>query len=182
MKKTKKQTNPTIETIRKLTRMGIENQFAHTGNMPKVLTCFTGNQTLHVIPHLPDDEAKDKFAEYVRLLCTAEAVDAMVFVSEVWVGKDLSVRPSEQPDRQEAVVASIEMRGHPTEFWFYPINRNPGEKPKLGEPQVFPETAPVGRFTRLLPPEPPTEGQRIIAAYLLELQGYNFQRKHATWN
>jgi len=176
------QTNPTIETIRKLTRMGIENQFAHTGNMPKVLTLFTGNQMFHVIPRLPDDDAKDKFAECVRLLCTAEAVDALVFVCEVWVGKDLTFRPSEQPDRQEAVVASIEMRGHPAEFWFYPIIRNPGEKPKLGEPQVFPEPTPAGRFACLLPPEPPTEGQRIIAACLLELQGYTLQKEPVTWN
>jgi len=182
MKNKKTLTKLTIEKIRKVTQMGIENQFAHTGKMATVLTCFTDSQALNVLPRLTDNEAKDKFAELVTLLCTAESAKAIAFIAESWLCKDLTARPSEHPDRREVVILSIEMRGHPSEIWTYPIIRNGTEKPKLGKPTVVPSADLSGRFTNLLPANPPTEGERIIASHILERQGYKSVNDPVRWN
>ena len=182
MKNKKTLTKLTIEKIRKVTQMGIENQFAHTGKMATVLTCFTDSEAVNVMPRLTDNAAKDKFADLVTLLCTAEGSSAIAFIAESWLCKDTSARPSEHPDRQEVVMLSIEMRGQPSEIWTYPIIRNGTEKPKLGKPTVIQSAGLAGRFTHLLPANPPTEGERIIASHILERQGYKTVNDTVRWN
>jgi hypothetical protein len=182
MKNSKIRTKLTLENIRKTTQMGLKNQFDHTGKMPTALICFSDSQTVNVLPCLTDDEAKDKFAELVTLLCTAVAAKAIAFVAESWTCKDFQARPSEHPDRQEVVMLSIEMRGHPAEVWMYPIIRSGTEKPKLGQPTFISSAESGGRFTHLLPANPPTDGERIIASHVLERRGYKTENDRARWN
>ena len=163
----------TLESIRAYVRIKLDETFGQDGRLPATFICFGREKLTTVIaPLLPDPAAKDKFVEDFRLLCTAEDAVAAVSMFEIWMsppdGQDL--RPSEHPARREFVIVSLELPGNRGEVSLYPIVRDGAAKPRLGEPQIFPEQN-QGRLSQFLPAKPPTEGERIIAAAGLQRNG-----------
>lgn len=60
-----------------------------------------------IVP-LPDDDAKDELAGFIKNMIVKGAVNNFCFVSEAWMSgnKNLS-RPSEDPERKEIIVATF---------------------------------------------------------------------------
>jgi len=173
MKKINIEKHLTVESIRAYLRIKLDGTFGQDGRLPATFICFGREKLTSVIaPLLSDDATKDKFVEDFRLLCTAEDALAAVSLMEVWMSPPDAqhLRPSEHPDRREFVIVSLELPGNRGEVSLYPIIREGGAKPRLGQPQIFPEQS-QGRLSQFLPAKPPTEGERIIAAAGLQRNG-----------
>ena len=184
MKKINIEKHLTIESIRAYLRIKLDGTFGENGRLPATFICFGREKLTTVIaPHLPDPTTKDKFVEDFRLLCTAEDALAAVSMMEIWMcpPDTQGLRPSEHPDRREFVIVSLELPGNRGEVSLYPIIRDGAAKPRLGEPQIFPEQN-QGRLSQFLPAKPPTEGERIIAAAGLKRNGRMFYPNTAQWN
>jgi hypothetical protein len=125
-------------------------------------------------PKMSSEQAKDNFATMAKLVCIAHGANATVFVSEAWMLKpkegqkvDLSVRPSQSPDRQEAVIIMGESREGCYQK-FLPILRHGNGKFKgLGQASVE-ENQTEGRFAQFVPRVPPNEEDRERAKRVLE--------------
>jgi hypothetical protein len=123
--------------------------------------------------------AKNEFAAVVRLFCTAHGATLAVLVTESWVvaakeGQplDLSVPPSQSPDRQECVVACGEARDGNAKQIILPIRREEtGKFSGFGDALPLPPDPPQGRFARLLPLRAPRKGERQLARSLLKSMG-----------
>ena len=174
----------TIENIRVFVLIKLDETFGKDGRLPATFICCGRKKPTTVIAsHLPDAAAKDKFVEDFRLLCPAEDTLAAVCMMEIWACPPdaQGLRPSEHPDRREFVMVSIELPGNRGEVSLYPIIREGDAKPRLGEPQTFPEQN-QGQLSQFLPAKPPTEGERIIAAASLKRNGRMFYPNPAQWN
>ena len=184
MKKFDIEKHLTIESIRTYLRVTLDGTFGKDGRLPATFICFGREKpTIVHAPHLPDGATKDKFVGDFRLFCTAEDALAAASLMEIWMcpPDTQGLRPSEHPDRREFVIVSIELPGNRGEVSLYPIIREGNAKPRLGEPQTFPEQN-QGRLSQFLPAKPPTEGERIIAAASLKRNGRIYYPNTAQWN
>jgi len=152
-----------------------------TGQVPPTLFIQGIEGVIAMIPNsLSNERSKDKFVDTARLLCTAHAAKATVFVAEGWLAcqkkgeaLDLSKRPSESPDRQEVLVLMGETRYGGKQLRPLPIIRSGS-----GKFMCFGEYADSkghervnGRFTQFLPERFPSLEDQRIAKELLNTRG-----------
>jgi hypothetical protein len=78
------------------------------------------------------------------------------------------IRPSQDPDRQEYVMAGIELPGTQVEVHLWPIIRDGDAKPRLGKCAIHTCNQDQVLFSQLLPAKPPTEAERIVAATVMQ--------------
>lgn len=89
-----------------------------TGSVPPTVIADTAEGFVFCVPSgLPDEAAKDRFADVARLLAVAHGARAIAMVVEAWVRLakpgghlDLDTPPSQAPDRPEMVVLMLEGR------------------------------------------------------------------------
>lgn len=123
-------------------------------------------------------EEKNRFAEDSRAMCIAQGADAAVFCSEAWMRTpkadeklDVSIAPSQAPDRQEVLILMGESRtGHIHKT--LPILRAAdGKFAGFGEAtEIRPDNV-EGRFSQFLPEQIPSEDDRKIAMLYLATKG-----------
>jgi hypothetical protein len=109
-------------------------------------------------PSFTDDKSKDRFAAMARLTCLAHGATATVLVAESWLkmakpGKrlDLSIPPSESPDRQEVLIFMGETRRGGCQK-FLPILRDgSGRFLGFGAAPTIDCDEVKGRFAQFLP-------------------------------
>jgi hypothetical protein len=123
-----------------------------------------GVDAKHVLPvgaaQFATDEHKDAFSQVLRSLAIQTKAIAIVFITEIWMLEkkegplDTSIRPSESPDRVEALMLSSEhvRLGH--RLFYARITRDPEGKPIVAdwESPSEPAMRVAGRFVHLLPP------------------------------
>jgi hypothetical protein len=131
-----------------------------------------------VPPSLEDEQDQYNFAAAARRLAIAHDASAVVMVLEAWVSVatpdtplDPMTRPSEAPNRQEAVVLMGEAPGI-QQTRFLPIQRTAaGAFAGFGETQVMCCDQVQGRFAQILPAQPPTADERLHAMATLRAMG-----------
>lgn len=177
-------TNPDPADAARLTALAdqAEHYATHmmrtTGSVPPTVIADTAAGYVFCMPAgLPDEEAKDRFAETARLLAVAHAATALVMVVEAWVRLaipgtplDTETRPSLAPDRREMVVLMLEDTTRCGNR-FLPILRDAaGGFLEFGH-HPMPEFATAeGRFAGLMPKSTPTTAEVTSAkATLLKL-------------
>jgi len=147
-----------------------------TGSVPPTVIADTAEGYVFCIPNgMPDEAAKDRFADAARLLAVAHDARAIVLVVESWVrlaapgGQlDTSIPPSQAPDRQEMVVLMLE-DGKRCANTFLPITRDVfGKFAEFGEGPAPMFTSTAGRFSGLMPKRP--QGAREVAMAKAALQ------------
>jgi len=86
-----------------------------TGSVPATVIADTEEGFVFCMPSgLPDEAAKDRFADVARLLAVSHGACAIAMVVEAWARLtkpgghlDLDTPPSQAPDRQEMVVLML---------------------------------------------------------------------------
>jgi hypothetical protein len=135
-----------------------------TGSVPPTVIADTSDGLVFCTPSgLPDDAAKDRFADTARLLAVAYDARALVMVVEAWVRLatpdgtlDPEIRPSQASDRREMVVLILEDADRCANT-FLPILRDTGGGfLEFGEHPMPEFTAAAGRFAGLMPKQPRT--------------------------
>lgn len=148
----------------------------------RVLPAFfvMGRDGGHFLPSdaMPDDSAKDDFAETARLFSIAHAGTMGVLIAEAWTviakpGHDinLTVAPSQSPERREIVLLAGESRSE-QQHRLLLIDRDvKGKFIKFNKYQIPGVDGVRGRFSQFVSPDAPTEQERAIATALLRQQG-----------
>jgi hypothetical protein len=128
---------------------------------------------------MKDEDAKDRLALAVKLLCVAHAATAVVTVMEAW-GKfavpgeklDLKEAPSEAFDRREIVMLVGESRERTIQKCLPIVRDGRGGYFGLGDDLVPPNASLTGRFApQFLPPLPPSPKQQKWAMKKLREEG-----------
>jgi len=160
--------------MRKATLFAIMTMRDHGEIEPTLFMKGAAGNGRFTVPHLPDEEAKDEFAKLAHLACVAHGADAVVFVSEAWMSKmiqdgelDLSVPPSQAPDRREAVVLMGQICGRYVQKPLLIERNRAGEYQGLVPGEVVEGDAAIGRFAHFLPSEKPDETTRELATEML---------------
>jgi len=160
------------------------------GKVPPTLFAHGPAGPLFFIPSsMPDDRAKDSFANTARLICVAHAATAAVLILEAWMtlaatGRplDLSVPPSKSPHRLEVVILTAET-GKTTRQKILPIIRTvAGGFRAFGEFAAPAGTTYEGRFAQILPPKPSTPAMQAKASALLALTGITPDSFRRDWS
>ena len=138
----------------------------------------TDKGTMIYLPEgMKDVQAKDDFVTKVRLIAGSCAATAVVIVMESWVtmakkGENLDMTPpSESHERQEMVVCIGESSGEHCSQLLPIVRLDNGQFWNLGDPQELGSNLFQGRFTQLLPPNPPDEAAREMGMMLLKAMG-----------
>jgi hypothetical protein len=130
-------------------------------------------------PTSMDNEAsKDRFAEDSKMVCIACGADAVVYCSEAWMltpkkdkPLDLSIAPSQSPDRKEVLVFIGEARGEYIHKSLPIVRDGDGKLAGFGEAlEIHPDSV-GGRFAHFLTALPPTEEDRQLAKWYLAAKG-----------
>jgi len=115
------------ETLRRL-----RAEFERTGAIHSRFECVTDAESFEVPAHWPDHNAKGAACAALRDTFRRRGVNRYIFASEVWVGKSLGLRPTDDPDRGEGVqVVAVERNG-PRRYAFAEITRNGGGARAVG--------------------------------------------------
>lgn len=133
---------------------------------------------IYVPRNLGDEEARNRFTSIARLIALAHGATAGVMVLESWVMHavpgvpfDLTLPPSQAPDRQEVVALIGEAVGV-QKVRFLPILRTAaGAFGGFGETSVEVFDQVQGRFAQILPTHPPTAEEKARAHAILQAQG-----------
>jgi hypothetical protein len=144
----------------------VRAEFARTGKIHHVFECVTDREIFHVPANWPDRSARAAACAALRDSFRRREVNRYVFAFEAWAGKTPGLRPTDDPDRGEAVqVIAVERNGPPI-YAFAEITRN-GEAATLGPwemtgdvPQSWLcELLEDGHSDRALRAEPPLVGR-----------------------
>ena len=147
-----------------------------TGSVPPTVIADTKDGYVFCMPSgMPDEAAKDQFAEVARLLAVGYAARAIVIVAEAWVRMakpggqlDTVTPPSQAPDRQEVVVLMLEDHSRCANS-FLPIMRDVlGEFVGFGASPALNFTSTTGRFSGLMPKQ--TQSAQEVTAAMVALQ------------
>jgi hypothetical protein len=131
-------------------------------------------------------DSKDRFVDKARLICVAEGADATVFISEAWLRTvkedakplDLSIPPSQAPDRVEIVVVMGETREAHFQKLLPILRTGEGKFMGFGEIRELGEAEKVeGRFANFVPPRAPDEKTRMLAKEALYAIGFTTVEK-----
>jgi hypothetical protein len=134
---------------------------------------------LHIPTKFETDDQKELFSKTIRLMSVAYKATAVAMISESWIvtqqrrgqPPDLTVPPSQSPNREEVVAIMAESReGHAQRFLF--IQRDSFGKFTGFGTSLLPQVHEVqGRFAGLLPPKEPTDEMALAARNLLQALG-----------
>lgn len=145
---------------------------------PTLLAASPGGPIFFVPSAMGDERAKDNFANTARLICVAHDVTAVVLILEAWMkvappdGElDPTERPSEALDRQEVVLLTGESREGPRQKFLPIIRTDAGGFFGFGEFEGPEADQFSGRFTNILPPNPPGEDLKAKARKVLTAIG-----------
>ena len=150
-----------------------------TGSVPPTVIADTAEGFVFCMPSgLPDEAAKDRFADVARLLAVAHDARAIVMVVEAWVrmaapgGKlDTETPPSQAADRQEMVALILEDHSR-CGTCLLPIMRDVfGGFLEFGGNPVPDFTSAAGRFTGLMPRRKPVAEHASMAKAALQALG-----------
>jgi hypothetical protein len=156
-----------------------------SGSVPATLMALTPEGFIMHIPNRFKNETdKEHFAKTIRLMAVAYKATAVAMISESWIvtkksrdrDLDLSVPPSQSPDREEVVSIMAESReGRGQRFLF--IQRDSlGRFTGFGT-SLLPQIQEIeGRFAGLLPPNEPTDEMAMAARNLLQAMGVAIER------
>jgi hypothetical protein len=151
-----------------------------SGSVPPTLMALTPEGFIMHIPQRfdsPDD--KDLFAKTIRLMAVGYKASAVAMISESWIVTkkrrdqelDMSVPPSQSPDREEVVSIMAESREGCTQRFLFIQRDSLGKFTGFGT-SLLPQVEDVeGRFAGLLPPKEPTEEIAMAARNLLQAMG-----------
>lgn len=152
-----------------------------SSSVPPTLMALTPEGIiLHIPSKFGTEQEKDRFANTIRLMAVGYKATAVAMISESWIvlpkrrGQqiDMSIAPSESPDREEVVSIMAESReGHATRFLF--IQRNSFGKFSGFGTSLLPDMRDgvEGRFANLMPPKEPTDEMAMSARNLLQAMG-----------
>ncbi len=150
------------------------------GMVPPTLMALTPEGFLmHIAGRNSTEQDKDRLAKVLRLIAASYKASAVVTIMESWIlvpkrrGQevDLSVLPSQSPDREEVVLIAGESReGTAHRFLF--IQRDSSGKFAGFGTSLLPEDGKLeGRFAGLMPPKEPTDEMAATARNLLKVMG-----------
>jgi hypothetical protein len=156
-----------------------------SGMVPPTLMALTPEGfVMHVPSRNSTEQDKDRLAKVMRLIAAAYKATAVVTILESWIvvpkrrGQevDLSVPPSQSPDREEVVVIAGECReGATTRFLF--IQRDGLGKFAGFGTSLLPQDGKLeGRFAGLIPPKEPTNEMAATAKNLLQAMGVSVEQ------
>jgi hypothetical protein len=164
-----------------------------SGSVPPTLMALTPEGFVMHIPrrfNSPDD--KDLFAKTIRLMAVAYRASAVAMISESWIVTknrrdkelDLSVAPSESPDREEVVSIMGESREGCGQRFLFIQRDSLGKFTGFGT-SLLPQIQTLeGRFAGLLPPKEPTDEIAMAARNLLQSMGIAIEHRgfDPKWN
>ena len=151
-----------------------------SASVPPTLMALTPEGfILHIPSKFETDDHKELFSKTIRLMAVGYRASAVAMISESWIvtqkrrgqPPDLSVPPSQSPDREEVVAIMAESReGHAQRFLF--IQRDSFGKFTGFGTSLLPQIQEVqGRFAGLLSPKEPTDEMALAARNLLQAMG-----------
>jgi hypothetical protein len=171
-----KQDRETLQQLMTHAEIFATQAMRSNGQVPTTLFIQTLDGPLMLRPpQFTGEESKDRFVELARLTCVAHGATATVLVAESWMKTatqdkrlDLSVPPSQSPDRQEVVIFMGEARFAGCQK-FQPILRSgDGRFAGFGEaPRIDCDTV-KGRFAQFLPEKYPDFDTQRAARELLD--------------
>jgi hypothetical protein len=150
-----------------------------TGSVPPTVIADTKDGFIFCMPSgMPDEAAKDRFAEVARLLAVAHAASAIVMVVEAWVRLakpgahlDTQTPPSQSPDRQEMVALILEDPSR-SGTCLLPIMRDDsGKFVAFGDNTAPNYTSTTGRFSGLMPKQTQSAQEATAAMATLQAMG-----------
>ena len=164
-----------------------------SASVPPTLMALTPEGFIMHIPqrfNSPDD--KDLFAKTIRLMAVAYKASAVAMISESWIVTkqwrdrelDLSVAPSESPDREEVVSIMGESREGCGQRFLFIQRDSLGKFTGFGT-SLLPQIQTLeGRFAGLLPPREPSDEMAMAARNLLQSMGIAIEHRgfDPKWN
>lgn len=152
------------------------------GNVPPTFMAQSAAGVLCLTPEtMQDERAKNAFGHVAQLICIAHSVSGAVMILESWLSTastdgsaDLTVPPSQSPNRQELVVLVGESRSGNRHKLLPILRATGGQFLKFGTYAGPPADNLSGRFARLLPPRTPTREEREHASLILAGLGIKF--------
>jgi hypothetical protein len=164
-----------------------------SGSVPPTLMALTAEGFIMHIPqrfNSPDD--KELFAKTIRLMAVAYKASAVAMISESWIVTkksrdrelDLSVAPSESPDREEVVSIMGESREGCGQRFLFIQRDSLGKFTGFGT-SLLPQIQTLeGRFAGLLPPREPSDEIAMAARNLLQSMGIAIEHRgfDPKWN
>jgi hypothetical protein len=156
-----------------------------SASVPATLMALTPEGFIMHIPNRFKNETdKEQFAKTIRLMAVGYKATAVAMISESWIVTkksrdrelDLSVPPSQSPDREEVVAIMAESReGRAQRFLF--IQRDSAGRFTGFGTSLLPQIQEIeGRFAGLLPPSQPTDEMAMAARNLLQAMGVAIER------
>ena len=156
-----------------------EFSMRYSGRVPTTLLLLgPSGPGIYVPRNLDDEQAKNDFAAVARRMAIAHDATAVVMVVEAWARRatsdvplDLTIPPSQAPDRQEVVSLVGEALGL-QKVTFLPIRRTAtGAFSGFGPDCVQNFNQMQGRFAEILPAQTPTSEEKASAQAILRAQG-----------
>lgn len=180
----RKQPPKRLETLENLLQQAEHySEFMMTGrsaSVPPTLMALTAEGFIMHIPNRFKNETdKEHFAKTIRLMAVAYKATAVAMISESWIvtkkrrdqDLDLSVAPSQSPDREEVVSIMAESREGCAQRFLFIQRDSLGRFTGFGT-SLLPQIQDVeGRFAGLLPPKEPTDEMAMAARNLLQSLG-----------
>ena len=150
------------------------------GEVVQMIVVHTRTNNSAIVVSIRPGVTKDEACRFARHVCVAYNADAVTVMGEAWMlrakdGKpvDLTVSPSESPDRIEVLAVSMSSRddtgviSHRASY--RPIERGADDKPTgVGAEVKWEGVEYVGRFAEILPARKPTFTEQRIARKQLD--------------
>ena len=156
-----------------------------SASVPPTLMALTPEGfILHIPSNFRSEQDKELFSKTIRLMAVGYKASAVAMISESWIvtqkrrgqPPDLSVPPSQSPDREEVVAIMAESReGSAQRFLF--IQRDSFGKFTGFGTSLLPQIQEVqGRYAGLMPPSEPSDEMAFAAKNLLQAMGVSLEK------
>ena len=156
-----------------------------SASVPPTLMALTPEGfILHIPSNFRSEQDKELFSKTIRLMAVGYKASAVAMISESWIvtqkrmgqPPDLSVPPSQSPDREEVVAIMAESReGGAQRFLF--IQRDSFGKFTGFGTSLLPQIQEVqGRYAGLMPPSEPSDEMAFAAKNLLQAMGVSLEK------
>jgi hypothetical protein len=156
-----------------------------SASVPPTLMALTPEGfILHIPSNFRSEQDKELFSKTIRLMAVGYKASAVAMISESWIvtqkrrgqAPDLSVPPSQSPDREEVVAIMAESReGGAQRFLF--IQRDSFGKFTGFGTSLLPQIQEVqGRYAGLMPPSEPSDEMAFAAKNLLQAMGVSLEK------
>jgi len=164
-----------------------------SASVPPTLMALTPEGfIMHIPQRFNSSDDKELFAKTIRLMAVAYKASAVAMISESWIVTkksrdrelDLSVAPSESPDREEVVSIMGESREGCGQRFLFIQRDSLGKFTGFGT-SLLPQIQTLeGRFAGLLPPREPSDEMAMAARNLLQSMGIAIEHRgfDPKWN